>query len=269
MAAYFAKPPMGSRLQRGDPLAHGLVAAYCLNEGSGLTAYDGTGRTTQNATLTNGPTWGNALWGKCLTFDGSNDYLSCPVAAAKINTGFTLVLDVTATIATGGSTSQYPADYGDSDDIFGVTWTHANATYQGAFYMKGGGAYPAAKWGTAVAGERVSIAATWDGSTMSAYKNGLLNATASNSTFGSTSNGLYLGGAPTAGVYWPGNVHAALVYSRPLSAAQIRALAADPFRMFRRRRVPVPVRPRSGGAPATATYVVGGGVGTASTVIGD
>ena len=53
----------------------GLMGAWGFNEGSGTTTADASGN-GNTATLVNGPTWVTGKYGKGLSFDQSNDYLS-------------------------------------------------------------------------------------------------------------------------------------------------------------------------------------------------
>lgn len=69
-----AKPPFPV-LNRGHPLAQGLVGAWAFYEGSGLRLNDLSGR-GNNGALTNGPTWGGGQSGYALSFDGTDDYVS-------------------------------------------------------------------------------------------------------------------------------------------------------------------------------------------------
>ena len=57
---------------------NGLVGYWPMNEGSGTTAYDGSGN-GNNGTLTNNPSWtqGKTGNGGALSFDGVNDYVNC------------------------------------------------------------------------------------------------------------------------------------------------------------------------------------------------
>ena len=59
------------RLQRGDRLAQGLVAAWQFYEGSGPTLYDASGN-GNNGALVNGPSWVGGRAGWALSFNGSN-----------------------------------------------------------------------------------------------------------------------------------------------------------------------------------------------------
>lgn len=70
------KPGVGSILDLGDPINQGLVGCWLFNEGAGGFAYDIA--RMNNGTLTGGTAWAIGRFGKTLSFDGSNDYISVP-----------------------------------------------------------------------------------------------------------------------------------------------------------------------------------------------
>lgn len=55
--------------------AQGLVGYWPFNEGTGTVAIDKTGQ-GNDGTLTNGPTWVTGKYGKAVSFDGTDDYVS-------------------------------------------------------------------------------------------------------------------------------------------------------------------------------------------------
>jgi len=58
------------------PSDENLVGYWSFDDGSGTVAIDGSGN-GNNGTLVNGPTWVDGTSGKCLDFDGTNDYVNC------------------------------------------------------------------------------------------------------------------------------------------------------------------------------------------------
>ena len=77
------KPPVGSQINWGHPLARGLVGCWLFNEGAGGKAHDLSGRGNHGA-LTNfafpsTPTsgWNPGRTGIGLKFDGVDDYVDC------------------------------------------------------------------------------------------------------------------------------------------------------------------------------------------------
>jgi Concanavalin A-like lectin/glucanases superfamily len=94
------KPTM-PRLQRGHPLARGLVGAWELTEGSGRTAYDSSGY-GNHGTLTGFPTWVGGRSGSVLSFNGTTDYVSIK---RTISDDFTLSVwfNTSSSAGTGGN----------------------------------------------------------------------------------------------------------------------------------------------------------------------
>lgn len=75
--AYKMKPPPSVRINYGHPLADKLIACWLFNEGSGVTAFDSSGR-GHHGTLTGGATWTTGKYGRALDLDGTNGYIAVP-----------------------------------------------------------------------------------------------------------------------------------------------------------------------------------------------
>lgn len=93
------KPPFGTPLNRGHPLAQGLVGCWLFNEKSGDRLYDNSGN-QNHGTLTNfnDPPISASGWkGDELTFDGSDDYVnfgSCRELPYTANAPITIICKV-------------------------------------------------------------------------------------------------------------------------------------------------------------------------------
>ncbi|MEM5812070.1 MAG: DUF2341 domain-containing protein, partial [Candidatus Aenigmatarchaeota archaeon] len=77
----------------------GLISSWHFNEGSGTIALDSSGN-NNNGNLVNGPTWVNGKFGKALSFDGVNDYVSTTNQFSNPQT-FSLVIWFKTTSASG------------------------------------------------------------------------------------------------------------------------------------------------------------------------
>ncbi|MFH7881016.1 MAG: DUF2341 domain-containing protein, partial [Candidatus Aenigmatarchaeota archaeon] len=77
----------------------GLIASWHFNEGSGTIALDSSGN-NNNGNLVNGPTWVNGKFGKALSFDGVDDYVSTTNQFSNPQT-FSLVIWFKTTSASG------------------------------------------------------------------------------------------------------------------------------------------------------------------------
>ncbi len=111
-------PAYGS--YEAEELSPGPVASWSFDEGYGTTAYDGVG--TNHGTLTNSPTWqteDQCISGKCLYFDGSNDYvLANNIAELEGTNNYTLA----AWVKTTRSDRQgIISNHDVSDDIIALT----------------------------------------------------------------------------------------------------------------------------------------------------
>lgn len=234
MPVFPAKPPKGSLFQRGDPLAKYLVAAYLLH---GADISDATGRNV-TGTIFNGPVSEPGPYGRALAFDGSNDYTESPLAEADVSTGFTISVRLKGTLAAGsGGSARYVLGYGGTGDNIAIAWTHSNGSYDGSVFMGGGGPFPVVKWTTPPAANTwATVAMTWDGATITAYVDGVLQGTVAKPVFGTvTTPVLRLGTYANSIAHWGGTIDNVLVWSRPLPAKSIMDIHADPLRMFRRR----------------------------------
>ena len=70
------KPPRGTQLDFGHPLARGLVGGWTFNEASGGTTNDISGYANKG-TLTGGATWVSSSRGPVISLDGSTGYVDC------------------------------------------------------------------------------------------------------------------------------------------------------------------------------------------------
>jgi hypothetical protein len=88
--------------QKSFIYASGLLLALGMNEGTGTTTTDSTGKT---GALTNGPSWTTGKYGSAVQFDGTNDKILLPSTI-----DFTVPLTIEAWI--------YPTSYSDWRAIF-------------------------------------------------------------------------------------------------------------------------------------------------------
>src|SRR2546421_50667 len=73
--SWLMKPPVGTQINFGHPLAKGLVGCWLFNEFGGKLVSNGLFRnhgTLSGATL---PSWSTGPTGPALTFDGSSSYV--------------------------------------------------------------------------------------------------------------------------------------------------------------------------------------------------
>ena len=246
-------------LNRGDPLAKGLVAAWLFNDSNGSRIGDSVGSlagTLTNVSFTSSSGWAGGLHGSTVFLDGTNDFV-------QINPGGTAVpavLQVQApfTIAAVAFTTRRT----NYDCMMSITSAFSQTTSKWSFHPNGGAggklaldgngsqrfstsSVPTGQWNFLAASVetsqcRFNLNGTEETSAtgMSAITYGTEGV--SLGKWGSTSSGFMQGGL--GGVWlWNG---------RALTATQLTKWMADPFRMFRRRSVPVPLHVTA--APASS-----------------
>lgn len=246
MATYRAKPPKGALLNRADPLAKGLAGAWLFSEGAGLSVRDSAG--SNHGTLTNGPTWGSGPYGKLLTFDASNDYISIPARTELLPTTavtFAAIVRLNAAVdfrCIAAAMTSY-GNYGWNFMVSSTGFLRWEVDTTGGIVTLNGT--------TSIVGSHALVAGTYDGANTRVYRDGKQeNSSALTGTIDYGSPPTFVIGVrfPSEALYyWNGTQTAAWLWNRALTARDMRDLAADPFRMFRRRQVLAPAAAPAGG----------------------
>jgi len=212
----------------GSCITKDLVGYWSLDEGTGTTATDGSGN-SNTGTLTNNPTWTQGKKNGALRFDGVNDYVDCGNNATLNPTSATTIEAwVKPNSVTAGSYKAILSNWGASVPngylFYGQyslngTWFH--------FEMKIGdvgkqfnvaSVFTANTW--------VHLVLVYDGSYLRTYKNGVAigTPTAATGTINAFTSNLKIGAysqSPISG-YFNGSVDEVKIYSRALSAEEIR-----------------------------------------------
>jgi len=150
----------------------GPVAAYAFSEGSGTSTVDGSGGGHTGA-LQNDPTWTTqGRFGSALVFDGNNARAAVADSdALDVTSAFTLEGWVYPTTATPYGMLMAKEGIGGHVYRLGVTnggrGTVLFATASGAHYLLGDAVVTANQW--------THVAATYDGSKVRIYLNGMLD----------------------------------------------------------------------------------------------
>ena len=226
MPGYLPKPPV-CILNRAHPLARGLVAAWPFDEGGGgKTVRDAVGSNHGTAQAYN--KWTGGAFGHCMAFNGTNDYVSVADSAS---------LDGMAniTIAFWGKASTF------SDNAYPVG---KRASYE--FLANGGklkagvnsGDWVYATTATSITtGVWFHATVTYDGSNVKIYYNGSLEDTQPQSGLvANNTNPLGLGfllNPAVEGYQFNGSIDDVRIYNRALSAAEVAAVYADPWAIYR------------------------------------
>jgi len=224
---HFLKPrwEWRPRLNPNHPLSIGLVGLWLFNETGGLKAYDLSGK-HNDGTLISGPTWKPGKFGQSLSFNGTSSYVNVPHSSS-------LNLPNKVTFAAW----VYPTSFTDYDTVvakdygtgfwFGLYITTGTIQlWIGGAANQSDGAVQLNKWS--------HIAATWDGTTINYYINGVYDSSDTNSNAATTNTlNMYIGADRKSSAdpfYWfPGLIDGVRIYNRVLLASEIRWLYQDPF----------------------------------------
>ena len=203
--------------------AAGPVLAYGFEEGSGTTTQDWSGGENDGTLLptVNGPVWvAGQNVGFGLSFDGTNDY---------VETGNTANLP-NWTISGWVISPAAPANAAPSGPIhrnsnYAISWNHNNVAFRGTATLRIGPTWHAASFGPLIANTWYYLAATYDGETLNAYKDGVLitSNTAPSGPASSDTNSLKLGRHAASAAFFRGTVDEVRVYNRALSEAEIQS----------------------------------------------
>ena len=211
MTTSAAPPPPGSS----------LVAAYGFNEGAGTTVADSSGN-NNNGTLSNA-TWATAgKFGKALSFNGTNAFVSIPDSTSlHLTTGMTLEAWVNpATLGAVWRTvilKERPSDlvwglYANSSS----GKPEADLASPADTLLNGVSALPLNAWS--------HLAATYDGANLRLYVNGTqVSSKAVTGTLTTSTGLLKIGGNAIWGEFFNGMIDEVRIYNRALSATELQA----------------------------------------------
>ena len=207
------------------------VAYWKFDEGTGMTAYDRMN--SNDGTLASGnstPTWIQddlCLTGKCLRFDGTDDYVS---AASTASTNIT---SNAFTLSGWIKLSRYPGLFNGYANIVGKGGYDVNAGYELQVRYDGiiaitGNAASLLTGSTVPLNSWQFIVGTYNGSNWNIYINGVLSKTGAKTGNINTSSSypVYIGRREPANnydTYLPGYIDEVKIYNYARSADQIKA----------------------------------------------
>ncbi|MFC4112797.1 LamG-like jellyroll fold domain-containing protein [Nonomuraea zeae] len=198
------------------PVNTGLVAAYGMNAGTGTAVADSSG--TGNTGTATAATWAAGKYGQALSFNGTSSWVTVPDASTlDLTGGMTLEAWVRPASVSGWRTVLMK-EFG-ADLAYAVMGSGSSGP--AAFIHTSSGAnapapsnLPLNTWS--------HVGATYDGSTLRLYVNGVQVAT--NPTVGNLRVGtgpLRIGGNSGSGEYFSGLIDEVRVYNKALTAAQV------------------------------------------------
>ena len=198
----------------------GLVGYWRFEEGSGATAADSSGN-NRSVQLLGGPAWVAGRSGKALQFNGAGSYGE---------TNYTAALPQW-TVSTWAKADAAPDNTKDAGPVmkhenFLISWDHTATEFRGAAGLSVGGVWHPASFGALSGGQWYHLAATYDGETLRAYRDGVLissNPAPSGPADNSTSS-MKLGRHAVGASFFAGLVDETRVYNRALGASEIGQL---------------------------------------------
>ena len=214
----------------GGPVA-GLVAAYGLNEGTGLTTSDASGN--NNTGTIGAATWTTqGKFGNALSFNGTSAMVTVPDAPSlDLTTGMTLEAWAYPTVTGGGEVPTLVMKQNSP----GTSPSHVYVLHGRAWVSDTGPLLPGTRINTGTssvvsggnllaANTWTHVAATWDGAVMRVYLNGVQ--VASGAAIGSLINSsgqVSIGGNVIYPVeFFKGLLDEIRIYNRALSASEIQ-----------------------------------------------
>jgi len=157
--------------------------------------------------------------GNSLNFDGVNDFVTTPIIQNSTNYGaWTIECWVNGAAAPSGANYSGPA-YGDN---MGIIWNHVNAAFRGAATVTTSNTTYAASFGTLAGATWYHLAATFDGTNLKSYKNGvLITTTVVSGTMVNSTSPLLIGKHPTLANYFHGSIDDIKVWNTARGCIQI------------------------------------------------
>jgi hypothetical protein len=210
------------------PPASGLVGAWGFDEASGSTVTDRSGK-GNTGTITGATRTTTGKFGSALAFTGTGKWVTVPDSTSlHLTTGLTVEGWVNPT---ANGTSSWRA-MAVKETATGLSW---------ALYPFGDGGFPSAHafttselWArgttTPALNTWTHVAATYDGSNIRLYLNGVLAATrAQTGSLVSSTQPLRFGGDALWSEWFQGSLDEIRVYSRALSATEIQTDMGSPI----------------------------------------
>ena len=198
---------------------NGLVAAYGFNEGSGATVADGSGN--GNTGTLSGATWTTSgKYGNGLVFNGGSLVKVPDSRSLDLTNAMTVEAWVYPTIKASGWSTAIMKE--QSGEFCYVLYAGSPANQPNAYVYINGEQGFAGPSGLAV-NAWSHLTATYDGTTLRLYVNGVLaSTTAVSGAMAASSGVLRLGGNSVWGEWFSGLIDEVRVYNRALSQSEIQ-----------------------------------------------
>ena len=235
------KPPKGTMLSRGHPLARGMVGCWLMNEGTGNIVNDLSGN--GNVGIITSALWSPGKFGPCVKFDGNYDFITIgDVAILEGMPGITVsawinpsaVPSVVRGIATkfwDGTNRSWSLIINSTGNVHFFCSTDSQNDNDLA---SANGVVSANIWE-----HYVGVWSSGD-TTIRLYRNGILQATTASqpgATVRTNTTKVCIGDRFYNGTnqdFFIGQIDDVMIYNRALSATEVQQLYMTPFRMFER-----------------------------------
>lgn len=246
--SWISKPPLGSQINWGHPLAKGLVGCWLMNEGAGGIIQDIARK--NKGVLSSGMVW---LGGKP-KFNGSSS-INCGNSSVLAPPEITVFVVASTTITTGLQQPIFEKDYTSAAEpyyVWRLSFGRSTDTPSGridAQWNQGGTRYYILGSEGVKTGEKAYLALTIKSGTQKLYKNGRVIASATNS--GAITNyntNAYFGISVTNPGTFTGIVDLGYVFNRALSPSEVQQLYAEPYGFIRKPKKII-IFPSAGVAP--------------------
>ncbi|MCA2180991.1 Ig-like domain-containing protein [Nonomuraea glycinis] len=201
------------------PVNQGLVAAYGMDEGSGTTVGDASGR--NNTGVATDTTWTTGRHGRALSFNGTSSWVTVPHSSAL---RLTSALTLSAWVRPSTADDQWhtvlmkETDQGGSYGLYSsigegpAAWLETADDQGGVAYYE---PLPANQWS--------HLAVTYDGSDATLYVNGAqVEQTPFTGALFDDGGALRIGGNGVWEEYFSGRIDEVRIYNRAQTAAQIQ-----------------------------------------------
>ena len=199
-------------------VGNGNLVAHWALDGNANDSIGGN-----HGTIVGNPTWVAGQVGGGLKLDGVDDY---------VETGYTANLPVW-TISVWVSSPASPSGGADRasgpvyrDSNYQIAWSHQTAGSRGTAGVQVGGSFYRASFGTLEANTWYHLAATYDGETLTAYKNGILitSNTVPSGNPNSETDTLKFGRHSSLAQYFAGTIDDVAIFDHALNEQEVAQL---------------------------------------------
>jgi hypothetical protein len=212
--------PVTVTVDNSAPPGPAPVAAYSFEDGAGSTLTDVTGK-GHTGTIREA-TWATGHTGRALRFDGVNDWVAIDDAPdLRIGGGLTIEAWVNPAKTDGWRTAVMKERAGDLAYALYASGQNSPSLYLTTGFARATPALAVNTW--------THVAATYDGTTIRMFVNGVQRATAAQTNgLVASAGALRLGGNSIWGEWFAGMLDDVRVYDQALTAAQVQADMGTP-----------------------------------------